>query len=47
VVTGKTPSQPPLYRITVGLDVLERCSSATYTRATGELRLRCSTGSGT
>jgi hypothetical protein len=45
VVTGKTPSQPPLYRMTVGLDVLGRCSSATYTRGTGELRLRCAAGS--
>lgn len=41
LVTGRLPSQGPLYRITLGLDVLERCSAATYVRATGELRLRC------
>lgn len=45
LVTGKTHSQPPLYRVTLGLDVLGRCSSATYTRGTGELRLRCAAGS--
>jgi hypothetical protein len=41
LVTGRRPSQDALYRITVGLDVLERCSAASYVRATGELRLRC------
>jgi hypothetical protein len=41
LVTGRRPSQDPLYRITLGLDVLERCSAASYVRATGELRLRC------
>jgi hypothetical protein len=41
LVVGKAPSQPPLYRITLGLDVLGRCSSVTYSRGTGELRLRC------
>lgn len=41
LVTGRRPSQGPLYRITIGLDVLERCSAASYVRATGELRLRC------
>jgi hypothetical protein len=41
LVTGRLPSQDPLYRITIGLDVLERCSAASYVRATGELRLRC------
>ena len=41
VVTGALPSQDALYRITLGLDVLGRCSTATYRRATGELRLRC------
>lgn len=41
LVTGWPPSQGPLYRITIGLDVLERCSAASYVRATGELRLRC------
>lgn len=41
VVTGARPSQDALYRITLGLDVLGRCSAATYRRRTGELRLRC------
>jgi hypothetical protein len=41
VVTGSRASQEALYRITLGLDVLGRCSSATYRRSTGELRLRC------
>ena len=41
VVTGARDSQEALYRITLGLDVLGRCSSATYRRSTGELRLRC------
>lgn len=41
LVTGQLPSQDPLYRITIGLDVLEQCSAASYVRATGELRLRC------
>jgi hypothetical protein len=41
IVTGAVASQEALYRITLGLDVLGRCSSATYRRATGELRLRC------
>ena len=41
VVTGARASQEALYRITLGLDVLGRCSSATYRRSTGELRLRC------
>jgi hypothetical protein len=41
LVTGRLPSQDPLYRITIGLDVLERCSAASYVRATGEIRLRC------
>jgi hypothetical protein len=41
VVTGERSSQDALYRITVGLDVLGRCSAATYVRATGALRLRC------
>ena len=41
VVTGERASQDALYRITIGLDVLGRCSSATYARATGALRLRC------
>ena len=41
IVTGALPSQEALYRITLGLDVLGRCSSATYRRRTGELRLRC------
>jgi hypothetical protein len=44
LVTARSPSQPPLYRMTVGLDVLGRCSSATYTRGTGELRFRCAAG---
>jgi catechol-2,3-dioxygenase len=44
LVTGRLPSQDPLYRMTLGLDVLERCSAATYVRATGELRLRCARG---
>jgi hypothetical protein len=41
LVTGKNKSQFPLYRITVGLDVLERCSAATYQRALAQIRLRC------
>ena len=41
VVRGERRSQDALYRITVGLDVLGRCSAATYVRATGALRLRC------
>lgn len=41
LVTGQRPSQDPLYRITIGLDVLGRCSAASYVRATGEIRLRC------
>lgn len=41
VVTGERRSQDALYRITIGLDVLGRCSAATYSRATGVLRLRC------
>jgi hypothetical protein len=41
LVTGKNKSQFPLYRITVGLDVLERCSAATYRRALAQIRLRC------
>ncbi|HEX9947640.1 MAG TPA: hypothetical protein VGA98_08880 [Allosphingosinicella sp.] len=41
LVTGQRPSQDALYRITLGLDVLERCSAASYVRATGEIRLRC------
>lgn len=41
VVTGERRSQDALYRITIGLDVLGRCSSATYVRSTGALRLRC------
>ncbi len=41
IVTGAVASQEALYRITLGLDVLGRCSSATYRRSTGELRLRC------
>ena len=41
VVAGAAPSQKPLYRITVGLDALGRCSSATYRRAARRLILRC------
>lgn len=41
LVTGRLPSQGPLYRITIGLDVLERCSAVSYVRSTGEIRLRC------
>lgn len=41
VVTGERSSQAALYRITVGLDVLGRCSAATYARATRLLSLRC------
>jgi hypothetical protein len=41
IVTGAMPSQEALYRITLGLDVLGRCSAATYRRRTGEIRLRC------
>jgi hypothetical protein len=41
VVAGQTPSQDSLYRITLGLDVLDRCSAATYSRALRTLRLRC------
>jgi hypothetical protein len=41
VVMGARDSQEALYRITIGLDVLDRCSAATYRRASGELRLRC------
>ncbi len=41
VVNGRARSQEALYRITLGLDVLGRCSAATYRRATGEIRLRC------
>jgi hypothetical protein len=41
VVTGERRSQDPLYRITLGLDVLGRCSAATYVRKTGTIRLRC------
>ena len=41
VVTGERRSQDALYRITVGTDVLGRCSAATYSRASGVLRLRC------
>jgi hypothetical protein len=44
LVTGRLPTQDPLYRMTLGLDVLERCSAAIYVRATGELRLRCAGG---
>ena len=41
IVTGAVASQEALYRITLGLDVLGRCSAATYRRSSGELRLRC------
>ena len=41
VVNGQVESQEALYRITLGLDVLGRCSAATYRRAAGEIRLRC------
>lgn len=41
VVAGAAPSQKPLYRITIGLDVLGRCSSATYLREARRLILRC------
>jgi hypothetical protein len=41
VVNGERGSQEPLYRITIGLDVLEPCSAVTYSRAPRELRLRC------
>ncbi len=41
LVNGRVPSQDPLYRITLGLDVLDRCSTVTYDRAGRELRLRC------
>ena len=44
VVTGKLPSQHALYRMTVGLDVLNACSEATYTRRTGSLVFRCTDG---
>jgi hypothetical protein len=41
VVAGKKPSQEPLYRITVGLEALGRCSAATYARQARQLALRC------
>jgi hypothetical protein len=41
VVTGRRPSQDPMYRVTLGLDVLGRCSAVTYRRAERQLRLRC------
>jgi hypothetical protein len=41
VVAGQTPSQDSLYRITLGLDVLGRCSAASYSRASRTIRLRC------
>ncbi|HZG10090.1 MAG TPA: hypothetical protein VEZ70_14025 [Allosphingosinicella sp.] len=41
LVTGKNKSQFALYRITVGLDVLERCSAATFDRPLAQIRLRC------
>lgn len=44
LVVGRIPSQDAVYRLTLGLDVLDRCSRAVYTRSTGELRLRCAPG---
>jgi hypothetical protein len=41
VVTGERRSQESLYRITLGLDVLDRCSAATYRRLARTLVLRC------
>ena len=41
VVRGVKPSQEALYRITLGLDVLERCSAATYSPRSGRLVFRC------
>ncbi|HZF93317.1 MAG TPA: hypothetical protein VEZ20_00435 [Allosphingosinicella sp.] len=41
VVTGERRSQESLYRITIGLDVLDRCSAATYRRLARTLTLRC------
>ena len=41
VVTGRRRSQDPMYRVTLGLDVLGRCSAVTYRRLERQLRLRC------
>lgn len=41
VVTGERPSQDALYRITIGQDVLHRCSSVTYSRPAARLTFRC------
>lgn len=40
-VTGVRLSQQPEYRVVVGLDVLESCSSITYEPPTNRLRFRC------
>jgi hypothetical protein len=41
VVNGERRSQDPLYRFTIGLDVVGRCSAATYSRVLRTLRLLC------
>jgi hypothetical protein len=41
VVRGERRPQESLYRITLGLDVLDRCSAATYRRLLRTLTLRC------